>query len=378
MLVAGLLMLTACAPAASSPAAAPAAAPANPSAAAQAPPAQVSEWDRVLEAAKREGVVSVLGPLGTNPREALTTPFEEQFGIKVDYDSEGGPNIPPKISTERGAGQYRWDIYIGGTTTALTGLRPMNVFEPMEPALLLPEVKDPTQWRGGAIEFTDDAGQVVAMSPFQRGTLFVNPTMVSPDEIKSYKDLLDPKWRGRLVIDDPRKAGSGQATFSFFYQHPELGPEFIRALARQDLVVLRDYQQEVDIIGQGRYPVLIGTDDAIAGARIEQGVRVTIIDPRQLRERSDISPASGGLAMFNNAPHPNAAKVYVNWLLSKDGQTRFVRTMGYVSNRLDVPTDHVPAWRVPIPDSIRTYTLAALSTRGQAMALFEEVLSGSR
>jgi ABC-type Fe3+ transport system substrate-binding protein len=320
----------------------------------------------------------MLGPLGPVPRDALTGPFEQHYGIKVDYIAEGGPNIPPKVSTERAAGQYRYDIYIGGTTTALTGMRPLNAFDALEPALILPEVRNPQHWRGGAPEFADDARQILVMSPFQRGTLFVNPNLVRPEEFQSYKDLLDPRWKGRLVVDDPRKAGAGQATFIFFYLHPELGPDFIRALARQEPVILRDYQQEVDAVGQGRYPILIGTDDAIAGARIDQGVPVVVVDPRQLREKSDISPASGSLAMFNQAPHPNAAKVYVNWLLSKEGQTTFVRGMGYVSNRLDVPTDHVPAWRVPMPDGVKTYTLDAMRVREEAFALFEEVFGSGR
>jgi iron(III) transport system substrate-binding protein len=332
----------------------------------------------VLEAAKREGTVSVIGPTGTPARDALTSPFEEKYGIKVDYLAEAGPGVPPKVQTERAAGQYRYDIFIGGTTTGLLGMGPLQAFEPLEPALILPEVRDPKNWRGGAPEFADDARQLLVMTPFQRGNIFVNPNLVRPDEFKSHKDLLDPKWRGRLVFDDPRKAGSGQATFTFYYLHPELGPEFIRALARQDPVILRDYQQEADVIGQGRYPVLVGGDDYIVGARIDQGVPIVIVDPRGLREKSDISPANGAIAMFNRAPHPNAAKVYANWLLSKDGQTTFVRTMGYVSNRLDAPTDHVPAWRVPMPDGLKTYTMDALNVKDQAVALFEEVFGSGR
>ena len=74
----------------------------------------------------------------------------------------------------------------------------------------------------------------LVMTPSQRGTLFVNPKVVKPQEIKSYKDLLNPKWRKKIVLDDPTRAGPGQATFTFFYLHPELGPNFIRALANKN------------------------------------------------------------------------------------------------------------------------------------------------
>jgi iron(III) transport system substrate-binding protein len=372
LLALSVLLAMACSPSPSAPAA-----PARESTG-QVPATASADWDRLLDAAKQEGSVTVFGPLGTQARAALTAPFEEKYGIRVEYVAEAGPNITPKVALERSAGQYNYDIYIGGTTTGLTGLIPLNVFEPMEPGLVLPEVTDASLWRGGALEFGDDQRQIVVMTPFQRGILFINPSLVRAEELTSHKDLLDPKWKGRLVVDDPRKAGSGQATFTFYYLHPELGPDFIRALAQQEPVVLREYQQEVDALGQGRFAILIGTDDNIAGTRINQGVPIAIVDPRQLRERTDISPASGAMAMFNRAPHPSAAKVYTNWLLSKEGQTTFVRSMGYVSNRLDVPTDHVPEWRVPLPDSVKTYTMDAFKVREPALALFEEVFGSGR
>ena len=168
---------------------------------------------------------------------------------------------------------------------------------------------------------------------------FLQSQAGQPKEFKSHKDLLDPKWKGKLILDDPRRAGPGQATFTFFYLHPELGPDFIRALGKQQITILKDFAQEVDAIGQGRYPVLIGTADFVAIARAKQGVPIAIVDPRQLKEGTDVSPANGALALFNKAPHPNAAKIYINWLLSKEGQTVFARASGYVSARAGrVPT----------------------------------------
>jgi iron(III) transport system substrate-binding protein len=172
---------------------------------------------------------------------------------------------------------------------------------------------------------------------------------------------------------DPRRAGPGQATFTFFYRNPDLGPDFIRALGTQDITILSNFQQEVDSVGQGRYPILIGTADAIAEERIRQGVPVQIVDTRTIKEGSDVSPANGAVAIFNKAPHPNAAKVYINWLLSKEGQSGFAKASGYVSARLDAATDHAPAWRVPVPGAIKTYDLEAVSMKEPLLALLEEV-----
>ena len=329
------------------------------------------EWEKILAAGKKEGKVAMIGPVGADRRDVLVEPFQKKYGITVEYFPDRGAGIGPRLSTERGAGQYLWDVTVTGTTTGLVTLLPAGMLDPLEPTLILPDVKDPKQWRGGALEFVDAGKRFLVMTPSQRGTLFVNPKVVKPQEIKSYKDLLNPKWRKKIVMDDPTRAGPGQATFTFFYLHPELGPNFIRALAKQEPTVLRDYTQEIDGIAREKYSILIGVSDIVAEERMKDGLPVVILDPRQIKEGSDVSPGSGGLGFFNRAPHQNAAKVYINWLLSKEGQEGFAKVNGYISARLDVPTDHSP-WRVPIPGSIKTYTQKAIDTKDDVTALFKE------
>ena len=333
-----------------------------------------AEWDQVLAAAKNEGKVSVIGPVGPDRRDILTEPFQKKYGIQVEYHADRGSGIGPRVAAERRANKFLWDIVITGTTTALTALIPMGALDPMDDALILPEVKNPKAWRGGAIEFSDPGHRMIVMTPSQLGTLFVNPNTIKPGAIKSYKDLLNPKYKGKIVADDGRFAGPGQATFTFFYLHPDLGPNFIRALAKQEIAVFRDYLQEIDSVAKGRHLVLIGVSDIAAEERKKKGVPIDIINPRTLKEKSDVSPGSGGVALFNQAPHINAAKVYLNWLLSKEGQTGFARVNGYISARLDVPTDHSP-WRVPIPGAIKTYTPQAMEAKQPLTSLLHEVWS---
>jgi iron(III) transport system substrate-binding protein len=333
-----------------------------------------AEWESTLAAAKKEGKVSVITDVTATLRDALTLDFQKKYGISVELFGSSGREVAPRVGAERKAGRFLWDIYIHGSSTALQAMIPMGAFDPLEPALILPDVKDPKTWRGGAIEFLDQDKTVMVMTPFQRGTIFYNTKLVDAKEFKSHKDLLDPKWKGKIITDDPRRAGPGFATFTFFYLHPELGPDFIRALGKQQLTILRDYAQEVDAVGQGRYPVLIGAADFVAINRAKQGAPIAIVDARQLKEGTDVSPTNGNLAMFNKAPNPNAAKVYINWLLSKDGQTIFARANGYVSARLDVPTDHTEPWRVPLPGAIKTYTKAAMQVRDSLQPLLKEAL----
>ncbi len=337
-----------------------------------ATPSWQEEWERVLAAAKREGQVSVMGPVGTDTRDALTIPFQKALGIRVDYFGSTGGQQATRLAMERRADKYLWDIFIGGTTTGLTSLIPMGAFDPMEPALILSDVKDPKTWRGGGIEFVDPGRQMVVMTPTHRVTVVVNTSQLSPKALRSYKDLLDPKWKGKIVIQDPQLAGSSQATFTFFYLHPELGPNYIRALAKQAPLVLRDPAQALQMTSQGKHPIHLGPRDSILMDAIRRGLPLAIVEPNHLKEGSDVSSGAGNAAVFNRPPHPNAAKIFINWLLSRDGQYQYGKALGYVSKRLDVPTDYAEPWRVPQPGAINTYDQKAIDIKDDLVALLQE------
>src|SRR6516162_2018919 len=140
------------------------------------------EWEKILAAGKKEGKVAVIGPVGADRRDVLVEPFQKKYGITVEYLADRGAGIGPRLSTERGAGQYLWDVTVTGTTTGLVTLLPAGMLETLEPALILPDVKDPKQWRGGGLEFVDPGKRFLVMTPSQRGTLFVNPKVVNPQE----------------------------------------------------------------------------------------------------------------------------------------------------------------------------------------------------
>src|SRR5712691_4650637 len=186
-----------------------------------------SEWDTVVAAGKREGKVTLIGPPGDAVTSVLTDEFQKQYGINVEYTALPGNQIPAKVATERGAGQFNWDVLIAGTAGTLESLIPNGYLDPIDSAIILPEVKDPKNWRGGKLPEIGPKGEIMVMTPYQRGTLFYNTDLVKADEITSYKDLLGAKWKDKLQMDDPRRPGPGQATAILFYLHPDLGPDFI-------------------------------------------------------------------------------------------------------------------------------------------------------
>jgi iron(III) transport system substrate-binding protein len=311
---------------------------------------------------------------GAEPRRGLTEAFQKKYGINVDYFSASGSAMVSRIRGERAGGQFLWDIFIGGTSTPMFGLKPDRILEPFEPALVLPEVKEGRNWMGGRIEFAEKDRMIFVMLSYSRSALQINTNLVKANEIKSLKDLLDPQWKGKILVADPRSPGPGQETFSFFYNHKELGPDFIRGLGKQSPHLLRDDRQASEWIATGKYPILIGGSDTDSEPFLRQNLPIRIVNPKQLKEGGTLSAGPGSISLLNKAPHPNAAKVYINWLLSREGQSGLVKANGYPSRRVDTPTPTEP-WKFPTDLSFWvSYNEAAVSTiRSKVVPLLKEV-----
>lgn len=305
------------------------------------------EWNRVVAAAKKEGKVAVMSSMGgAENRRALTEQFQSKFGVEVDYFSSSGSKMVSRIKGERTAGLFAWDLFLGGTSTPMTGLKPDGSLEPMEPTLILPEVRDGKNWLGGKVEYAERDRMILVWLSYTKSAIYVNTDQVKSEEFRSVRDLLNPKWKGKILAGDPRFAGPGQATFSYFYAHKDLGPDFIRMLAKQNLHLLQDDRQTSEWLATGKYPVLVGGSDTDVEPFLRQNLPIRILNPKQLREGGYLTAGAGGLSIMNKAPHPNAAKVYINWLLSKEGQTALVKSNGYHSRRVDTPIPPEP-WKFP-------------------------------
>jgi len=299
------------------------------------------EWDRVLAAAKQEGKVAVMGPVGGQYRELLVDLFQKTYGITVDYLGATGSQAAPRLLTERQAGQYLWDVHIGGTTTIITDLLPAGAADPIKPAFILPEATDPKNWQDSRLDFADKAEVYdLVFSATPKVILAYNKDLLDPKELKSYKDLLTPKWKGKIGLVDPRVAGPGLATFTYFYMNPLLGESFVKGLSEQEPKITRDYREIADWTAHGTIAVAIGIDESQVKPVIEAGAPVGLI--QALQEGGYVTSAFGSVVLLNKAPHPNAAKVYLNWLLGKEAQTEWSRRSGYLSRRADVPQETVP------------------------------------
>ncbi|MBM4297277.1 MAG: extracellular solute-binding protein [Deltaproteobacteria bacterium] len=292
-----------------------------PNFAADSRPAWRVEWDKTVAAAEKEGVVSAYifeaGPL----TEETVHAFERAYPkIKVSQLRGRGNDLGPRLIAERRAGKHIADLFAGGKGTAYTTLYVGKILDPIKPLLLLPEVVDETKWWRGAHKYVDPENKFVFAYIGNAGGVEINynSKLVNPREFGSYWDLAQPKWKGKIVAADPRMRGMDNPVL-FFYYHAKLGPEFIKKLyGEMEVSIARDYRQPVDWLAAGKFSLCIPCVSDEMDRAMEQGLPVGQI--LNLKEGGTISSSGGTLSLLQNAPHPNAARVFVNWLLSREGQ----------------------------------------------------------
>ncbi len=293
------------------------------------------DWDKTVEAARKEGRVVVSIPTSAELRKEFETGFQKAFpGIELELSVARGASNINKIVEEQNAGVKGIDLHIGGTTSIITGLLAQNHLEPVLPAMMLPEVRDAKQWWGGHI-WADNAKKFIyGFTAYMTETIWYNSTLVKPEEIGSWDSLLEPKWKGKMVILDPRSPGSGESTWAFLLRIK--GESYLAKLAAQEMMVGRNLRQLGENIARGKSAISIGLSYYTYVPFIKAGLPVKPIST--IKEGYYAASGSGNVVLLKNAPHPNATKVFVNWLLSRDGQTALTRALGQPTRRLDVDT----------------------------------------
>lgn len=293
-----------------------------------------SDWDKIVEAGRKEGKVVASIPPSAELRKLMELTFPKRYGIGVEFVPARGGNIIRKMVDEAKAGVQYFDLHIGGTESAITGLLPENVLEPVEPFFILPEVKDPKQWWGGHI-WADNAKRYIhAFVAYQTVSLWSNSDLYKPAEFKSFDDLLNPKLQGKIGISDPRTPGSGNSMWS--YMNYIKGEEYLKRLVAQKLFVTRDLRVLAENLARGKIALTSGIAYSEFLPFLKAGLPIVPLPVP--KEGLYVSGGYGHLMIFKNQPHPNATKVFVNWLLGRDGQEIFGRAMGVGSRRLDIDT----------------------------------------
>jgi ABC-type Fe3+ transport system substrate-binding protein len=176
--------------------------------------------------------------------------------------------------------------------------------------------------------------------------LYYNSKLVDPKEFHSYWDALTPKWKGKVLLFE--RPGTGSPNMVRFYYNPQLGPDFVRKLwSEMELVVSQERRQATDWLGTGKFSLCFDCADTDMARK--QGVPVNEFEHANLKEAAGEISTSGnsGVALINKAANPNAARIFINWFLSRQGQAVWQDVMNKKvvepsdSMRVDIPKDNV-------------------------------------
>jgi iron(III) transport system substrate-binding protein len=311
-------------------------------------PAATQDWEATVKRAEDEGQIAVYATDSIGNAQVIWAAFQKRYPkIKLAGTSMGrGSDLFPKLFGERRAGKFLADVFLGAPSALYLNLYKAKIIEPLPAILTHPSVNDMSKWWQGKHHYIDQEAQYIFMyeSALYGPPISFNTNMVNEKEIKSAWELVQQKWKGKWAALQIR-AGQGSSAMTYVYHHPRLGPKFIeRVLRDMDPTMFRDLRQGTDWLAQGKFPLCF-LCRRIDRAAIQK-LPVAELDPYQVEEQPGIGSGSGALVLLNQHPHPNAARVFINWFLSPEGQTAFLQAntdeLRVSSLREDLPPELVP------------------------------------
>ena len=305
-----------------------------------------TEWEQVVAAAKKEGKVAVNTFTGQGYARIFKLFSQAYPEIKLDHTNLESADFAPRLLQERKAGVYTWDVTTIPTSTALQVMKQAGVWDPIRPAIIAPEARSDANWRGG----------------FEAGFLDRDKLSYAFALVRSLG-----VWKGKIVISDPRVIGS--TFWPLTVARLKVGDGFMKQLlVDQEPVLSRDRNQLSEFMVRGRYPIGIGLNVLAIQDFQAHGVGRNV--KTLLLPEFDYQSSGSAVWLLNRAPHPNAARVFVNWLLTKPAQAAWARELQTNSRLVGVepgnPEAVVPAGLTLVqidseemlPEVIRTQDLA--------------------
>jgi iron(III) transport system substrate-binding protein len=250
----------------------------------------------------------------------LAAAFERSYGIKVVFWRGDSQQVTLKLSMEHKAARTQADVW--SSPSGLGSLVDTGVVARFtaENATALPP------------EFRDQNGYWVATNMIVLGSA-LNTSLVAPtDRPQSYDDLLTPKWRNKLVWKPNDVTGAwGFIGNVLTARGEEHGLAYLRKLNQQNVAPLGAATRAIlDQVAAGEYPMMLGVSNHNAEIARKAGAPVAWLP-------LDAAWATlHTIGITAGAPHPNAARLFVQFVLSKQGQEIF-RNAGYLPARLDTP-----------------------------------------
>ncbi len=304
-----------------------------------------ASWQKIRDAGKKDGKVVVYMEASASPaREPLIKALKEKVGLEAEIVVLVSGDLNARVFNERRAGLLYNDIIITGGGSMANTLVPAGVFGPLADTFILPEVKDEKLWREGKIPWFDKDRTVLSSVLFVQEGATINSELVKKDELKSYTDLLNPKWKGHIVMNDPTIPGKGINIFQTMRKL--MGENYLRELAKQEIILSRDHRQMAEWVARGKFLLGLAISTPLAE---EMRLAGGSIDYVEFKEGAGLTTGGSFIGIMDRPAHPNASRVFVNWFLSREGQTLWSQSLKYISRRIDTPTEHLQPINVPKP-----------------------------
>jgi iron(III) transport system substrate-binding protein len=260
-----------------------------------------ADWAAVVAAAKQEGRLSIYNGTAFPIVRQIADRFEKASGIGVDVLDGRASEIRERIRAEQSAGRAIGDMAYSGATSigSMTADGAFRQHGALPNATRL------------APEFADNGIFVPASSG--GFAVLINTNLVKPDEEpKSWLDFLDPKWQGKLLTDDPRAAGAGEVWFEATLT--AFGRGFHEKFHAQKPVFSRIFAENERRLARGEFSIYLPFN--VSEYPSLKGLPVKVLIPDE-----GIPYLSFGMAVLRDAPHPNAARIFMSFVLDDDQQT---------------------------------------------------------
>lgn len=304
-----------------------------------------AEWEKTLAAAKKEGKLAVISGASSSDYIGF---FRKAFpDIQVEFIELRAPDIQVRLPSERQAGLFAWDIVLLGGSTGVTDLIPGGVFADLRQAFIFPEIVRNETWVGDFDDlWVDDKTEKFKLhhkaGQARGATMWVNRKELPEAKFNRTEHLFLPELKGKICSFDPRVEGAADAQWGMI--SVMYGKDYLRRIFKEaGVVISRDYRKLTEDAVRGQCLIAVGariTDFHRRGVGLhiqrwyafsptiapefKDQVKVTCCGKGKSQAALDGFLGGGSannmLSMAERAPHPNAAKVFVNWLLSKEGQ----------------------------------------------------------
>ncbi|MFW3169568.1 ABC transporter substrate-binding protein [Geodermatophilus sp. CPCC 206100] len=318
--------------------------------------------DDLYQAAQEAGEDTVV-VYGIKTGTACYDQFSQEYsGITVQTQYMVG-ETQARLQQEHVSGQNVGDVLRTGNTSMLALIRDGILTEYV-----------PADVEGISEAAYGPENAMINDSQRLSGIAYNSANVPDAEAPKSWDDLVDPQFKGRIVMPDPTVPGAGLSILQSLMDTGVVDDEWLEALAANEPAFIQGVQPAIEALKTGEYDVMLGGLDQITGPALEEGTDLRYVFP--VEGATPLTKHYTGV--ITNAPHPNAARLLTSWLVSEDGQTCLATEENEMPVREGVaPPEGIPALdELPNVAEQKPASFDELDAQTELLTKFKEIFAG--